>query len=42
MHCMPDDEPWEVYVVRGGSAVDDKPMPDAAIACCAGSRPPRR
>ncbi|WP_033338853.1 ArsI/CadI family heavy metal resistance metalloenzyme [Catenuloplanes japonicus] len=31
----PGDEPWEVYVVKGDSAVGDKPMP-AAGECCAG------
>ncbi|GAA0588908.1 ArsI/CadI family heavy metal resistance metalloenzyme [Paractinoplanes ferrugineus] len=31
----PGNEPWEVYVVKGDSNVGDKPMPDAAAACCA-------
>ncbi|HWS34936.1 MAG TPA: ArsI/CadI family heavy metal resistance metalloenzyme [Actinoplanes sp.] len=36
----PGNEPWEVYVVKGDSAVGDKPMPDAGTVpaatagCC--------
>lgn len=30
----PGNEPWEVYVVKGDSAVRDKPVP-AATGCCA-------